>query len=186
MPEKDKYFIEGIFSDFEDPQELITLDEDVSWIGDFVIEPSSNLLYLSLIIRRPDKSDYNSLYKIDLNTLKADVIWKKEIVRWDNVEENPYDEFRGFARINQIKEPYLELSILPCFGCTPCPPYGVLILNSETRKEKFLGEAGNVEFNLDQNTFSYQLIAEDTECNKPSICPCEVEIAGPIYTETLP
>ena len=108
------------------------------------------------------------------------MIWKKELAY------SPSNYAKGHVFINQVKEPYIELSVLPCSGCTACPPYGVLIINMETGAKKFLGTAGNVEINLGQNSISYQMLTEDYPCNEVGMCPCATKETGLFLTEPLP
>ena len=169
------------FLDFKAPRKLLTFTTDrVEGISPFIKGSDSQVIYLSVGMIKSDHSEYELVYKIDLDTLKATVIWKKGLAY------SPSNDAKGNVLINQVKEPYIELSILPCSGCSPCPPYGVLILNMETGAKKFLGTAGNVEIDLSQNLVSYQMLTIDYACDVVGICPCATKETGLFLTEPLP
>ncbi|MFZ5858052.1 MAG: formylglycine-generating enzyme family protein [Chloroflexota bacterium] len=169
------------FLDLKAPRRLVTFTTDrVEGISPIIKGSDSQVIYFIVSMIESDHSSYELVYKVDLDTLKVTVIFEKGLAY------SPSNDAKGGVLISQVKEPYMELAILPCGGCSPCPPYGVLIINMETGAKKFLGTVGNVEIDLNQNLVSYQMLTIDYACNETSICPCAEKETGTVLTESLP
>lgn len=163
---------------------------------------TKNILYVSLLLdsRQESSQRYvsskNVVYKISLGNMGKQEVWSTELKKGQYKDDDT--DFAGAADINQvIEDKYLILSIGLCFECSPySEKRGILVLNINTTKEKFLGMVGDITIHTLNNTVTYKNLEAVTESCPTDIAYCNDSIgsgqrhvykpAGQIVTETLP
>jgi hypothetical protein len=155
-------------------------------IINFKFNNAKDLLYVSLVFN--DKNAvFNKIYQINLNTLVQKELWSKKVDEEDPSKK--YEGYNGHAYILQVeRDNYLMFGIKACHACGP--PFGpdaIVVLNTKTGQEKFLGPAGNVVLNLETETIFYQKkIFAKEPCEPTPGCVNEYKTAGSVLTEKLP
>ena len=163
---------------------------------------SKDILYISLLLdsRQGSNQQYasstNVVYKIDLRNTSKLEIWSSELKK--GVYKDSDTDFAGAADIEQVVEDkYLILSVGLCFDCSPySEKKGILVLNIDNRKEKFLGMVGDIVVNIANNTVSYKNLEATVEPCPTEAAYCNDSIgsgqrnvyrpAGSAITQTLP
>lgn len=79
-----------------------------------------------------------------------------------------------------------------CYACGGHTPTKTVILNIATRNEKYMEGIGDIQFNLQSNTFTYKKLAPFKEPCEPSL-DCDndgtktvMKPSGQVFTEKLP
>ena len=157
-------------------------------ISNFAFDSKKSTLYVVLDFEDPS-GNYPKIvqkaYKINLSSLEKEQLWLHKI------GDDKYPE-GGPAGIDKvIDNKYLIFWLGICYNCGGFDPHGSVLLNIETKQEKYLGKVGNFNFDLSNNIVTYQnLTPFDEACNSgPGCLDGERTIykpSGQIYTETLP
>lgn len=162
----------------------------------------NDILYVSLILdsRQESSQQYSSsknlVYKIILGSMDKQLVWSTELK--EGIYNDNDTDFAGAADINQVVEDkYLMLSIGLCFDCSPySEKRGMLVLNINSRKEKFLGMVGDIIVNTTNNTVTYKKLEAITEQCPTDTAYCNDSIGngqrhvykptGQLVSEALP
>jgi len=178
------------YTSLENPRKILVLDlsEDLLGIGNFTFDSEKNTLYVVLGFVGPSSSYPNitqRVYQINLSSLERKQIWIHKI------GDDKYPK-KGPAVIDKVADnKYLVLWLGTCYACEDFDPHGSVLLNIESGEEKYLGEVNNFEFNLPNNTVSYQKLTSFEEACEPSP-GCSngkrtvYRPSGEIFTATLP
>lgn len=160
------------------------------------LNSSKNMLYVSFVLEdKANASDanqhpvnlINKVYQINLDTLIGMEIWSNKIA------SGKYPA-GGAVYIDQIIEDrFLTFLVADCYGCGGHQFTKVLVLNINSKTEKYLGEAGDLMFDLDKNILSYKKLFDFKERCEVLGMDCDEEgnrivkkPAGQVYTENLP
>lgn len=180
------------YKDLQNSKRLLSLIHDVMQIQNFKLSDDKKFVYLSLILKTKTQNQYpenatNHIYRVNLDTLTDEELWVHEM----SLEK--YKNVAGATTINKISPDnnYLVLSIYGCYACGSSEA-GLIILNNQTKKDKYFEKIGNVQFNLDEKTFTYQKLAPFKEpCDFGQGCDNDntrtvYKPDGEIFTEALP
>lgn len=132
-------------------------------VGNFKLNSDNSRLYV-VVDSQPTGTQYvkQELYQVDLANYSKKLVWSH------NIGSNKYPK-AGPALIDIIEsDKYIVLSLGICYPCDEFEPHGSVILNLQTGAEKYLGEIGNLRFNLTDNTLSYKKLASFDEACEPS------------------
>lgn len=141
----------------------------------------------------------NAIYNINVKNQEKTEVW------WTDLKHGTKEQYKdnnttfgGAAKINKIiGDKFIELSLDLCFECSPySEKTGILVVNIDTRKEKFLGMVGEVTINAINNTVTYKKLEAIQELCPTDIVYCNDAIgngqrnvykpSGTLITETLP
>ncbi len=179
------------FNKLQNPRKLlIDLNDPLFSINSIKLNNSKKILYLSVNLEEKSSELYpnnliNTVYQVNLETLQGIKIWSNELV------SNRYTG-HGVAYIEGIGEDrYISIMLGDCFACGGHTPIKAIVLNLETRSEKYLENAGDIQFNLVNHTFSYKRFASFKEsCVIGPDCSngeqAVIKAAGQLFTEQLP
>lgn len=178
---------EGSYNHFNfekilNPKKIFSIKEpDVAnAIINFKFNGLKNTVYISVVLKNEIE---NKIFEINLNKLSSKEVWSNER------GFNKYDGARGVATIESIiNDKFLTFWITDCYGCEPTTG-GMVILNLDTQKEKYYKEIGDLQFNLQNNTFSYKKLAKsEVPCddNNEGYCFANLKPAGSTIIDTLP
>lgn len=184
------------FQDFSQEYSIaVGVDRDITDVSNFLMEPESNTLYVSLILEpvAPAKvSDYgeNRIYEIDMEITQSRVVWSTSLD-----ESNQQYPAKGVAQLRSAaSNRYIAFYKSECYACGSIvnPFNDMIILNTETGNEKYMEEIGTVELIPEENIFSYQELAMvEVPCENGPGCPTsgfrsEMQPTGPPLSEQLP
>ncbi|MFH0864437.1 MAG: hypothetical protein V1858_05130 [Candidatus Gottesmanbacteria bacterium] len=184
------------FRKLQNPRMIATDFPNLIGLAVSAMRNGNDAIYVSLMLDLgvPEPNYVNKIYKIDLQNVTNKEVWSNKLTK----ESNKYtvDGFAGAADILQVEDKYLVLSLGLCFNCSPYSlKEGILIINTDTGKEKFLGMVGDVK--ISSGGFSYRKLSGFKE-------PCPTDTAycldadetgkfrtvykpsGELITETLP
>lgn len=179
------------FNKLQNPKKLlIDLNDPLFSINSIKLNSSKKILYLSVNLEEKSTELYpnnliNIVYQVNLETLQGIKIWSNALV------SNKYTG-KGVVYFETIGEDrYISMMLGDCFACGGHTPTKVIVLNVETRKEKYLENAGDIQFNLVTNTFSYKKFAAFKEsCEFGPDCSngeqSVIKTTGQLFTEHLP
>jgi len=135
---------------------------------------------------------FDQLVEFDLTTRSQRVIWTREI------PSAAYPEFWGRTQIDQVAGSsasggrFLLLRLLDN-DAEPSPPDGILVLNAETGKEKFLNLVGDVALDVRAQVVFYRnLLPFREKCDPSPGCELEggyrivYDPTGDVLSEPLP
>lgn len=179
------------YNDLQDSKKIFIVPFNIQQINNFKFSDNKKILYISLMLetktanRYPDNLE-NYIYKIDLDNLTYVNLWVYDL------SLNKYKGANGSALVKQASSDnnYLVLSIFNCFACEGSEA-GLLILNNQTKNEKYFSRIGNIQFNLSEGIFTYQKTAPFKEpCDDPA-CGSDgtwtvYKPSGDTFTEKLP
>lgn len=104
-----------------------------------------------------------------------------------------YTDGKGWDDLEAVwADKYLVFTTWPCSECDAREPAGKTIYNMFDKQEVFKKDIGNLKFNLDTDTFTYQKLSSFTEKCNDSNALCDngtwttMKPSGQTYTETLP
>lgn len=125
-----------------------------------------------------------SIYEMNLKTKELKRIWSNDLA------SEKYKDAHGAGFIEDVSGDYV---LLKMFSCTQCEgaEVGKLIINTKTKKEKYLYLAGNLKMDITSQSFTYQIkYPTEVDCVKSYICPdgkmMDYLPSGEIITEPLP
>jgi len=177
------------FKELQSPKRIFSSSQKIHSVNSFKLNNSKGVAYVSLNYDAKVNSQYpglvNKIIQIKLDTLVSSEIWSNE------VGSNKYEGGKGVAYIETVTEDrFLTFWIGSCYACEGGPA-GTVILNIDTKKEKYFKDIGNIQFNITNNTFSYQKLALFQEpCDPGPGCDngqrTVMKPAGQSYTENLP
>ncbi len=132
----------------------------------------------------------NHVYRVNLDNLKSEESWVHDM----SPNKNKYKGAGGATTANKVSPDnnFLVLSMDDCFACEGAEA-GLIIINIQTKTEKYFPKIGNVQFNLQDNAFTYQKLTPFKEpcgepgpgCN-PDNTRTVYKPFGQVYTEKLP
>lgn len=180
------------FKDLQNPRRILSLSSDVQQINNFKLSEDKKFIYLSIMLKTKTTNPYpdnvtNHIYRVNFSTLKDEELWVHDM------SPEKYKNAAGATTSNKISSDnnYLVLSIYGCYACESSEA-GLIILNNQTKKEKYFEKIGNVQFNLNEKTFTYQKLAPFKEpCDFGPGCDNDntrtvYKPSGEVFTETLP
>jgi hypothetical protein len=181
----EKYEAAINFKDFQNPK-VVQISMNINSAGAMAVN-SGNYTYVHVgnLEYTPDNFDYKSwIIKVDLNSLTSEIVKDNDT---GHVGSPPNDLEAVWG------DKYLVFTTWPCGECDAREPAGKTIYNIFDKQKTFKEKVGNLKFNLDNNTFSYQKLAEFVEkCDESSNIYCNdgkatiMKPSGQTYTEALP
>lgn len=150
----------------------------------FKYNNSRNVLYISIVEPEGEKI-VNKIYQTQMKSFVTKEIWRNEI------GSNKYSA-KGVAELIDVPgNKYLVVSMGQCYPCGGYQfPY-TLILDIESKKEKFLGQVGNLKVDEEMQKVTYQKLSLSYEsCDpEPMVCGAGkkpvMKPKGKEYTESL-
>lgn len=160
------------FKKLANPKKIIAVGGEVSHVMNFKKSGDSQFIFISLITRTPSSlatsENYrNIIYKVNVEKLQSEKIWENEIGK------DKYGEAKGAAKIENLSSNnlFLLLDIFGCHLCEATSSQGKLVLNIESKKEKFLEDIGNVNFQQNEGKFTFQkLVSQEESCDGGFFC----------------
>lgn len=173
----------------QNPQRILEVGAEI-WGVSFKVDQSNDIVFVhvTMPISQPAQSPNDvqeKTYKVNLKSLQSEIVWTHIHA------SKKYPGVSGGAYlINVFDDTYAIYSLINCYGCEGTE-VGQLIVNSLTKKEKFMEQIGNVQIQPGATNFSYQKLSPFKEpcedgygcengyrtTNKPS---------GSVLTEKLP
>jgi hypothetical protein len=160
------------FKDLMNPKLLFSFPELVEWGAVKYGSSPSGIIYLSGTRKRDTFPIFLSFIEaVDLKTGENREIWSG-----------------APGRILYVYNEFLEIAIFYCFACDSAHPPRTMILNTATGKTLELGDVGNVVVDVDQNTVTYQYLAQvEVPCTPDIQCKgVSYEPRGEVLVKTLP
>jgi hypothetical protein len=154
------------FSQITEPIEIATFDQLGENIepGNFYFNPDKSKLYIFIETYTDEKNGYGvkqELYGINLTGTSKELLWSHD------VGDKKYSKI-GPAQIDQIEaDKYIVLNLGICYGCEGFEPHGSIILNINSGKEVYVGEAGDFQFELNKMIVSYRKLKPFEEVCEP-------------------
>jgi hypothetical protein len=160
-------------------------------IDSLKLNDAKSFLYVSLNLEEKASSQYpdnlvNHVYQVNMKDLSSKEIWVNEL------GSTKYTG-KGAAYIDVLTEDkFIVLKLGSCYACGGHPPTHAIVLNVETKNEKFVDEAGDFQFNLPGKTFTYKKLAPFKEpCQGGPDCDenneqTVMKPSGQDFAETLP
>jgi hypothetical protein len=180
------------YKNLKTPKKILTLSYNVQQINNLKLSSDRSFVYLSIMLETKTSNLYpdnltNHIYRINLNKLTSDDLWSHDM------SPNKYKGAGGAAYVKSISKDNNNL-VLSIFGCYACEgrEAGELILNNQTKNEKYHEKIGNVQFNLNGGAFTYQKLAPFKEpCDLGPGCDSDntrtvYKPSGQVFTEQLP
>ncbi len=138
--------------------------------GSVTYNENKSKLYVSIEESALYQREYKIL-QIDLLTNNYTILWFHKVI--DGKATDAYDSYTGSVYIDQIiNDSYIVFSLWMCTGCTPPPDRVSIILNVNTFEEKYLGLVGNIQVDIDTNSFTYQNLTPFEESCEGCFGPC--------------
>jgi len=177
------------FKKLQNPKRIFSSTQKIHSVNSFKLNNSKSMAYVALNYGSEVNGQYpgltNKIVQIKLDTRSSNEIWSNE------VGSNKYEGGKGVAYVeNVFEDKFLTFWIGSCYACEGGPA-GSVVFNINTKKEKYFKDIGNIQFNIPNNTFSYQKLAPFQEPCDPSP-GCDngqrtvMKPSGQIYTENLP
>ena len=179
------------FFDLKNPRKIVLENQmKIQDVNSIKLDTTNNFLYISVNLEKQTTALYphnliNTIYQINIKTLATRNVWSNDI------GSNKYPG-KGAAYIETIADDkYLAMQLGNCYACEGHTPIKALVLNILSGAEKYLENAGNIQFNLLAETFTYQIYLPYTlPCVAGPGCNNGVRThykpAGDMYTQTLP
>lgn len=177
------------FKKLSSPKRILTNStKPIFSINSFIVNKSKTIVYVSVNYTKAG-SQYpdmlNSVLQINTNGSSAKEIWSNDI------GSNKYSKGKGATYLEQVaNDKYITFNIADCYACSGSP-VGTIILNITTKNEKYFEMIGDVQLNLETNTFSYKKLSPFQEQCEPSP-GCDngqrtvMKTAGQTLTDNLP
>lgn len=180
------------YKNLQDPKKVLMLSSNVQQINNLKSSEDKTFIYLSIMLETKTSNLYpdnltNHIYRINLKDLTSDDLWSHDM------SPNKYKGAAGAAYVKGFSKDnnYLVLSVFGCYACEGSEA-GELVLNNQTKNEKYFEKIGNVQFNLSDGTFTYQKLAPFKEpCDPSPGCDSDntrtvYKPSGQVFTEKLP
>lgn len=177
------------FKKLQNPKKIFSSSKKIHSINSFILNKPKTVAYIvvnyGVDMNGPQPGLTNAIVQIRLDTLSTNEIWSNEI------GSKKYEGAGGAAYLDTVAEDkFLTFWVASCYACEGGPA-GTVILNINTKKEKYFRNIGNIQFSIANNTFSYQKLAPFQEPCDPSP-GCDngqrtvMKPSGQSYTENLP
>lgn len=180
------------YKDLQNPKRILVLQSEVLQDNNFLLTDDKKFIYLSIMLKTKTANPYpdnvtNHVYRVNLDNLQSEELWTHDM------SPNKYKGAGGATTINKISPDnnFFVLSIYNCFACEGTEA-GLIIINTQTKAEKYFPKIGNVQFNLQDGTFTYQNLAPTKEpCQNGPGCDSDntrtvYKPSGQVFTEKLP
>lgn len=177
------------YTKLQNPKRIFTATEKIANVNNFAFNNEKSFIYVSLNYRDNPSQQTSKIYQVNLNSLASKELWVH------GVNGDKYAH-KGAAGVDKVfNDEYLTLWIYICDGCEQVYPRGIVLLNIQTKKEKYLGEVGDIKIDLSAKTVSYKKINSFTEPCEPStgeLDSCAAgqrtvyKPSGQVFTESLP
>ncbi|MCA9382885.1 hypothetical protein KC909_00830 [Candidatus Dojkabacteria bacterium] len=178
----DETYDSGVTFDDIDNKAIIFNGDRETNFGNFKIDEQRGLLYVGIYNAKGEDINYQRetyLISFNMDEVSAVFLYKRvldttsELVKYDGEVIDTVDYFGAIGVEDFINDTYIQLRIPVCSGCDEIGPGTVMLLNINTMDEKVIGEVGNIEYDLDAMTVSYDEIiyVDDEECN-PQVGYC--------------
>lgn len=180
------------YKDLQNPKRILVLQSEVLQDNNFLLTDDKKFIYLSIMLKTKTSNPYpdnvtNHVYRVNLDNLQSEELWTHDM------SPNKYKGAGGATTINKTSSDnsFLVLSIYDCFACEGTEA-GLIIINIRTKAEKYFPKIGNIQFNLQGGTFTYQNLAPTKEpCQNGPGCDSDntrtvYKPSGQVFTEKLP
>lgn len=180
------------YKNLKDPKKILVLSNNVQQINNLKLSKDRISVYLSIMLETKTSNLYpdnltNHIYGINLSNLISNDLWSHDL------SPNKYKGASGAAYVKAVSDDnnYLVLSVFGCYACEGSE-VGELVLNNQTKNEKYYEKIGNVQFNPSEGTFTYQKLAPFKEpCDPSPGCDSDntrtvYKPSGQVFTEKLP
>jgi hypothetical protein len=179
----------GFFDKLTNPKMILMLSQP-SDILSFQYFESEKIMYVSVIYY--SNGFINDVYQIVDDGYQNKIIWSN-VFNSDN--HNRYGAGPAYVKNISTKN-FLILSLSNCYACSPSREKVIVVINTQTHKEKILGFADNIRLYPNNNSLSYEkMIAYKIKCDNnyeyPPECDKNNEAThyksdGITYTTELP
>lgn len=180
------------YRDLQNPKKILVLQSEVLQNNNFLLTDNKKFIHISIMLTTKTSNPYpdnlaNYVYRVNLDNLQSEKLWTHDM------SPNKYKGAGGATEINKISSDnnFLVLAIYDCFACEGTE-VGLIIINTQTKAEKYLPKIGNVQFHLQDGTFTYQNLAPTKEpCQNAPGCDSDntrtvYKPSGQVFTEKLP
>lgn len=180
------------YKDLQNPKRILVLQSEVLQDNNFLLSDNKKFIYLSIMLETKTANIYpdnvtNHIYRVNLDNLQSEELWTHDM------SPNKYKGAGGATTINKISSDnnFFVLSIHDCYACEGTEA-GLIIINTQTKAEKYFPKIGNVQFNLQDGSFTYQNLAPTKEpCQYGPGCDSDntrtvYKPSGQVFTEKLP
>lgn len=161
----------------------------ISSINSLITNNSKSFIYASVNYKK-EGSQYPDMLNSILQ-IKTDGSSVKEIWSNDLDSSSKYPKAGGATYLEKVaNDKYVTFWIADCYACSGSP-VGTIVLNITSKGEKYYEMIGDVQLNLEANTWSYRKLSPFQEACEPSPS-CDngqrtvMKPAGQVYTENLP
>lgn len=178
------------YQDLTNPRKILTFNpnEELVNLQNFTLDLQNNLLFAMVNSLTPSKDDPDltqKLYQVNLSDLTSKQIWNYRI------DDIIYPKKGAFSILVTAADKYIVLSFGNCYTCGGSGSEGIVVINLETKEDKYLGKVGNIKINLNNKSISYQNLAETFEpCDFGQGCDdgkiIVYKSSGEVLTSTLP
>lgn len=177
------------FKKLQNPKKIFSSSKKIHSINSFALNQSKTVAYVvvnyGVDLNGPQPGLTNTIIQTKLNTMTTSEIWSNEI------GSKKYEGGGGAAYLDMVVgDKFLTFWIASCYACEGGPA-GTVVLNINSKREKYFQDIGNIQFEIASNTFSYQKLAPFQEPCDPSP-GCDngqrtvMKPTGQIFTENLP
>ncbi len=154
------------YTKLQNPQRVLSNVESVLGISNFKFNKQKNYIYISLNIlgNTPDKypNIISKIYQTDLSNLSSRELWSH------NIGDDKYQQ-KGPAGVDEVFDNnYLTIWLGICYACEGFDPHGTVLLNIQTKSEKYLGTVGDIQADLANKIVSYKNLSPFKEPCEPS------------------
>jgi hypothetical protein len=154
------------YTKLQNPRRILSNIEKVIGISNFKFNKQKSYIYISLNIpgNAPDKypNIVSKIYQINLSNLS-----NKEL-RNHNIGNDKYPQ-KGPSGVDEVfDDKYLTIWIGICYACEGFDPHGTVLLNIQTKSEKYLGTVGDIKVDLASKIVSYKNLGPFKEPCEPS------------------
>lgn len=182
------------YKSLQNPQKILSLSFDVLQINNIKFTDNKKYIYLSIMLVTMPSKQYpddvtNHIYRVDLNNFKSEELWSHDM------SPDKYKNAGGATYIREVSSDnnFFASDIAQCFACDGGKA-GMIVVNTQTKKEKYFEDIGNIKFDLDKKIFTYQKLAPFKEdCGPESGQGCDennertlLKPSGQTYSEALP
>lgn len=177
------------FTELSNPKKIYSVTQEIDYVSGFKLNNAKNIVYISFAYFNKLDDSYpgtiDKIIKIKLDTLSTSEFWSNE------VSSKKYEGAEGSAVINTVADDrYMTIKLFDCYGCEPRIA-GTVVLNLNTKKEKYYKDSDNIQFNITNNTLSYQsLVPVEIPCIEGPRCnngqEIDYRLSEKVFTENLP
>lgn len=149
------------FRELDRPLSIYASQREVTSVQ-FRFDAARRLVYASLGYpgRNRAHAYLNQVIAVDLDDLSSRLLWTHE----DG--DQRYPGFDGGAVVDEVVGHIAVLRLFNCYACEPFPPHAIILLNTTTGGELYLGVVGDVQIDVESTMVTYRNLGQ-------SQVPCE-------------